>query len=34
MKINSKEDFEIFFKENGYDDKKIKDLLKDDAKGK
>ena len=32
MQINTKEDFEQFFKENGYDDKAIKELLKDDKK--
>jgi hypothetical protein len=28
LQINSKEDIEGFFKENGYDDKTIKELLK------
>jgi hypothetical protein len=34
MKLNTKEDFEAFFKDNGYDDKVIKELLKGDPKGK
>jgi len=34
LKINSKADLELFFKENGYDDKTIKELFKGDAKGK
>jgi len=33
LKLNTKEDLELFFKENGYDDKTIKELLKGD-KGK
>ena len=32
IRINTKEDFEQFFKENGYDDKAIKELLKGDGK--
>jgi hypothetical protein len=34
FKMNSKSDLELFFKENSYDDKTIKELLKDYAKGK
>lgn len=34
LKINTPEDFERFFKENGYDDKAIKELLKGDGKSK
>jgi hypothetical protein len=34
LQINSTEDLEVFFKENGYDDKTIKELLKSDGKGK
>lgn len=34
LTINTKEDLELFFKENGYDDKTIKELLKENAKGK
>lgn len=33
LKINTREDLEEFFRENGYDDKAIKELFKD-AKGK
>ena len=33
LKINSKNDLEKFFRDNGYDDKTIKDLLKSDVKG-
>lgn len=32
MHINTKEEFEEFFRENGYDDKTIKELLKVDGK--
>ena len=34
LQINTKEDFEEFFKSNGMDDKSIKELLKADGKGK
>lgn len=33
LKLNTQKDLELFFKENGYDDKSIKELFKD-AKGK
>lgn len=32
MQVNTKEDFTEFFKDNGYDDKTIKDILKSDTK--
>lgn len=34
IKINNKEEISEFLKENGYDDKTIKELLKSDSKGK
>jgi hypothetical protein len=34
LRINSQEELEQFFKENGHDDKTIKELFKGDAKGK
>ena len=34
QQINTKEDFEQFFKENAFDDKTIKEILKGDTKGK
>lgn len=34
LKINTQSDLEQFFKENGYDDKSIKEIFKGDAKGK
>ena len=34
QQINTKEDFEIFFRNNAYDDKTIKEILKGDTKGK
>jgi len=34
FRINSQEDLEEFFKENGYDDKTIKELFKNDSKTK
>jgi hypothetical protein len=34
LSLNSAEDLAEFFRENGYDDKTIKELLKGDAKGK
>lgn len=34
LKINTAEDFRQYFKENGYDDAVIKELLKADGKGK
>jgi len=34
LRINTQEDLEEFFKDNGYDDKTIKELFKGDAKGK
>ncbi len=34
VSMNTTADFERFFKENGFDDKAIKELLKSDAKGK
>jgi len=34
LTINSREDLETFFKDNGYDDKTIKELFKSDSKGK
>lgn len=34
MKINTKEDLAAFFKDNGYDDKQIKELFKSGTKGK
>ncbi len=32
QRINTKEDFEEYFRDNGYDDKAIKELLKGDSK--
>jgi hypothetical protein len=32
LSINTTEDFEQFFRDNGYDDKTIKELLKDNVK--
>lgn len=34
LKINTQEELEQFFRENGHDDKSIKELFKGDAKGK
>lgn len=34
LQINTQQDLEKFFKENGYDDKSIKELFKGEAKGK
>jgi hypothetical protein len=34
LQINSTEDFELFFKDNGYDDKTIKEILKTNGKSK
>ena len=34
LKLNTKEDLEEFFKDNGLDDKTIKELFKGAAKGK
>jgi hypothetical protein len=34
LKINTRQELEDFFKENGYDDKSIKELFKGEAKGK
>jgi hypothetical protein len=34
LQINTREELEEFFKENGYDDKTIKELFKGDTKGK
>ena len=34
LNINTKEELEQFFKDNGYDDKTIKELFKSDGKGK
>lgn len=34
LQLNTREELEQFFKENGYDDKTIKELFKGDAKGK
>lgn len=34
LRLNTPEELEQFFKENGYDDKSIKELFKGDAKGK
>lgn len=34
QKLNSQEDLEQFFKDNGYDDKSVKELFKGDAKSK
>ena len=34
LKLNTQQDLEFFFKENGYDDKSIKELFKGEAKGK
>lgn len=34
LQINTRQDLEVFFKENGYDDKSIKELFKGEAKGK
>jgi hypothetical protein len=34
LQINTQQDLEKFFKENGYDDKTIKELFKGEAKGK
>lgn len=34
LEINTQEDLKSFFKENGYDDKAIKELFKGEAKGK
>lgn len=34
LTLNTREELEQFFKENGYDDKTLKELFKGDAKGK
>ena len=34
LQINTRQDLETFFKDNGYDDKSIKELFKGEAKGK
>jgi hypothetical protein len=34
LNLNTQDDLEKFFKDNGYDDKTIKELFKGDAKGK
>ena len=34
MKVNTKEDFEEFFRSNGWEDKAIKELFKNETKGK